>query len=135
MQAAAGKRPHVEIYGDDYPTPDGTCLRDYIHVIDLARAHILALGVLSEGSRTYNLGCGGNGYSVREVIETARQVTGKDIPVRTGPRRGGDPAVLIASSDKIKHELGWQPQYQDLRVIIDSAWRWMLGHPNGYAND
>ena len=136
LQAAAGKRPHVEIYGDDYPTPDGTCLRDYIHVIDLARAHILALDVLSavsDASRIYNLGCGGNGYSVREVIETARQVTGKDIPVRTGPRRAGDPAILIASSDKIKSELGWQPQYQDLHMIVDSAWRWLLGHPNGYA--
>lgn len=132
LQAAAGKRPHVEIYGDDYPTPDGTCLRDYIHVIDLARAHILALGALSEGGRIYNLGCGGEGYSVRQVIETARQVTGKDIPVRVGPRRAGDPAVLIASSDKIKSELGWQPQYQDLRVIIESAWRWMLDHGDGY---
>jgi UDP-glucose 4-epimerase len=134
LQAAAGKRPYVEIYGDDYPTPDGTCLRDYIHVIDLARAHILALGVLSEGSRIYNLGCGGNGYSVREVIDTARQVTGRDIPVRVGPRRPGDPAVLIAGSDKIKSELGWQPRYQDLRVIVESAWRWTLAHPNGYTN-
>ena len=133
LQAAAGKRPHVEIYGDDYPTPDGTCLRDYIHVIDLARAHILALGAMSDGSRIYNLGCGGSGYSVREVIETARLVTSKDIPVRIGPRRAGDPATLIASSDKIKSELGWQPQYQDLRVIIESAWRWMLAHPGGYA--
>jgi len=134
LQAAAGKRPYVEIYGDDYPTPDGTCLRDYIHVIDLARAHILALGALNEGSRIYNLGCGGRGYSVREVIETAREVTDKDIPVRIGPRRAGDPAILIASSDKIKSELGWQPQYQDLRVIVDSAWRWMLAHPDGYAD-
>ena len=134
LQAATGKRPHVEIYGDDYPTPDGTCLRDYIHVIDLARAHILALGVLSEGSRIYNLGCGGEGYSVRQVIETAREVTGKEIPVRIGPRRAGDPAVLIASSDKIKSELGWEPQYQDLRVIIESAWHWMLDHRDGYAN-
>jgi len=133
LQPATGKRPHVEIYGDDYPTPDGTCLRDYIHVIDLARAHILALGAMNEGSRIYNLGCGGNGYSVREVIETARQVTGKEIPVRIGPRRAGDPAILIASSDKIKSELGWQPQFQDLRVIIESAWRWMLAHPNAYA--
>ncbi len=134
LQAAAGKRSHVEIYGDDYPTPDGTCLRDYIHVIDLARAHILALDAMSEGSRTYNLGCGGEGYSVREVIETARQVTGKDIPVRIGPRRPGDPAILIASSDKIKSELGWQPRFQDLRVIVESAWRWMLAHPDGYGN-
>ena len=134
LQAAVGKRSHVEIYGEDYPTPDGTCLRDYIHVIDLARAHILALSVMNEGSRIYNLGCGGNGYSVREVIDTARQVTGKDIPVRMGPRRAGDPAILIASSDKIKSELGWQPQYQDLRVIIESAWRWMLAHADGYSN-
>ncbi len=132
LQAALGKRPQVEIFGDDYPTPDGTCLRDYIHVIDLARAHILALDVMSEGSRIYNLGCGGDGYSVRDVIETARRVTGKEIPVRVGPRRAGDPAVLIASSDKIKSELGWQPQYQDLGVIVESAWRWMQAHPNGY---
>ena len=134
LQAAAGKRPYVEIYGDDYPTPDGTCLRDYIHVVDLARAHILALDAMSEGSHIYNLGCGGDGYSVRLVIDTARQVTGKEIPVRFGPRRAGDPAVLIASSDKIKSELGWRPQYQDLRVIIESAWRWTLAHPSGYAD-
>nr|AUN36101.1 UDP-glucose 4-epimerase [uncultured bacterium] len=125
LQAAAGKRHHVEIFGDDYPTPDGTCIRDYIHVIDLARAHILALDVLSERSAIYNLGCGGDGYSVRDVIETARRVTGKEIPVRMGARRAGDPAVLIASSDKIKSELGWQPQFQDLGVIIESAWKWM----------
>jgi len=126
LQAATGKRAYVEIFGDDYPTPDGTCIRDYIHVIDLARAHILALDVLSERSAIYNLGCGGNGYSVRDVIETARRVTGKEIPVRMGARRAGDPAVLIASSDKIKSELGWQPQFQDLGVIIESAWKWML---------
>ena len=125
LQVAAGKRSHVEIYGDDYPTEDGTCVRDYIHVIDLARAHILALDVLNERSAIYNLGCGGDGYSVRDVIDTARRVTGKDIPVRMGSRRPGDPAVLIASSDKIKSELGWQPQFQDLGLIIDSAWRWM----------
>jgi len=128
LQAAAGKRPHVEIFGDDYPTADGTCIRDYIHVIDLARAHILALDVLSERSAIYNLGCGGDGYSVRDVIETARRVTGKEIPVRMGPRRAGDPAVLIASSDKIKKELGWQPQFQDLGMIIESAWKWMISH-------
>ncbi|HEX7330469.1 MAG TPA: UDP-glucose 4-epimerase GalE [Pyrinomonadaceae bacterium] len=132
LQAAAGKRAHVEIYGDDYPTEDGTCIRDYIHVIDLARAHILALDVLSERSAIYNLGCGGDGYSVREVIDTARRVTGKEIPVRMGARRPGDPAVLIASSDKIKSELGWQPQFQDLGLIVESAWKWMLAHPNGY---
>jgi UDP-glucose 4-epimerase len=132
LQAAAGKRAHVEIYGDDYPTADGTCIRDYIHVVDLARAHILALDVLSERSAIYNLGCGGDGYSVHDVIETARRVTGKEIPVRMGPRRPGDPAVLIASSDKIKSELGWQPQFQDLGLIVESAWKWMLAHPDGY---
>jgi len=132
LQVAAGKRSHVEIYGADYPTPDGTCIRDYIHVVDLARAHILGLGVLSERSAIYNLGCGGTGYSVREVIEMVRRVTGKEISVRMGPRRPGDPAVLIASSDKIKSELGWQPQYQDLEKIIESAWRWRLAHPDGY---
>jgi UDP-glucose 4-epimerase len=132
LQAAAGKRPRVEIFGEDYPTPDGTCVRDYIHVIDLARAHIQALEALSEGSRIYNLGCGGAGYSVNEVIETARRVTGKEIPTHVGPRRAGDPATLVASSDRIKSELGWQPQFQDLGLIIDSAWRWMQQHPNGY---
>ena len=137
LQAAAGLRDYVEVYGDDYPTPDGTCVRDYIHVIDLARAHLLALGSLAEpdaGSRVYNLGCGGSGYSVNQVLEMAREVTGKPIPVRVGPRRAGDPAVLIASSDKIKRELGWVPAFQDLRVIIESAWRWMLAHPQGYAD-
>ncbi|HEY0730420.1 MAG TPA: UDP-glucose 4-epimerase GalE [Pyrinomonadaceae bacterium] len=133
LQAAAGKRSHVEIFGEDYPTPDGTCIRDYIHVIDLARAHIQALGALNEGSRIYNLGCGGAGYSVRDVIDTAARVTGKEIPTRFGPRRAGDPAVLVASSDKIKSELGWRPQYQDLGLIIESAWRWMQTHPNGYS--
>ena len=133
LQAAAGKRSHVEIYGEDYPTPDGTCIRDYIHVIDLARAHIQALGALNEGSRIYNLGCGGAGYSVREVIDTAARVTGKEIPTRFGPRRAGDPAILVASSDRIKSELGWRPQYQDLGLIIESAWRWMQSHPNGYG--
>lgn len=127
LQVAAGTRTHVEIYGDDYPTDDGTCIRDYIHVVDLARAHILALDVLGKRSAIYNLGCGGDGYSVREVIDTARRVTGKEIPVRIGPRRLGDPAVLIASSDKIKSELGWQPQFQDLGIIVESAWRWMQG--------
>jgi UDP-glucose 4-epimerase len=134
LQVAAGKRSHVEIYGDDYPTPDGTCVRDYIHVIDLARAHILALDVLAERSAIYNLGCGGSGYSVREVIDTARRVTGKEIPVRVGPRRAGDPAVLIASSDKIKSELGWQPRFQDLGLIVESAWKWFKSSSNVRAN-
>jgi UDP-glucose 4-epimerase len=125
LQAAAGTREAVEVYGEDYPTRDGTCVRDYIHVLDLARAHILSLGALSEGSRIYNLGCGGDGYSVREVIETARAVTGREINVRVGRRRPGDPAVLIASSEKIRCDLGWQPTRQNLQLIIQSAWDWM----------
>jgi len=134
LQVAAGTREFVEVYGDDYPTPDGTCLRDYIHVIDLARAHVLALKAMESdnGGRTYNLGCGGKGYSVNQVLETARDVTGKPIPARIGPRRAGDPAVLIASSEKIQRELGWNPEFQDLRIIIETAWRWMQSHPNGY---
>jgi len=140
LQVAAGKREFVEVYGDDYPTPDGTCVRDYIHVIDLARAHLLALKAIANSetlnnesrSTIYNLGCGGDGYSVSEVLQTAREVTGRDIPVRVGPRRAGDPAVLIGSAEKIKRELGWKPEFQDLRVIVESAWRWMQKHPNGY---
>ncbi len=132
LQAAAGKRVHVEIYGDDYPTRDGTCVRDYVHVVDLARAHIAALDILGERSAIYNLGCGGDGYTVREVIDVARAVTGKEINVRTVPRRAGDPALLVASSAKIKQELGWSPKFQDLRLIVESAWRWMQVHPNGY---
>ena len=134
LQAAAGTRAAVEIYGDDYSTTDGTCVRDYIHVVDLARAHILALQAVPEGSQIYNLGCGGEGYSVREVIDTARQVTGKEISVRVGPRRPGDPATLVASSEKIKRQLRWKPEYQDLSVIVESAWRWMLAHPDGYSS-
>jgi len=132
LQAATGRREYVEIYGDDYPTPDGTCIRDYIHVVDLARAHILALHALDNGSRIYNLGCGGAGYSVKQVIDVTRHVTGRELPLRIGPRRPGDPAVLIASPEKIKRELGWQPRFQDLNLIVDSAWRWLLAHTNGY---
>ena len=135
LQAAAGAREFVEVYGDDYPTPDGTCVRDYIHVIDLAQAHILALKSLDgSGGSVYNLGCGGDGYSVKQVLETTREVTGKNISARMGPRRAGDPATLIASSEKIKRELGWKPEFQDLRIIIESAWRWMQKHPNGYGD-
>jgi len=133
LKVALGQREHIEIYGTDYPTPDGTCVRDYIHVIDLAQAHILALQALEEGSRVYNLG-NGRGFSVREVIETARQVTGHPIPAIEGPRRPGDPAVLIASSTKISRQLGWQPRYPDLRAIISSAWDWHRKHPHGYKN-
>ena len=134
LQAAAGMRPDIQIYGGDYPTRDGTCVRDYIHVVDLARAHILALGILDERSAIYNLGCGGEGYSVQEVIDTAREVTGREITSRIVPRRAGDPSVLIASSKKIKGELGWQPEFQDLRVIVESAWKWLGKHPRGYGD-
>ena len=133
LQAAAGMRPDIQIYGADYPTRDGTCVRDYVHVVDLAGAHILALSTLDERSAIYNLGCGGEGYSVREVIEAAREVTGREVPTRIVPRRAGDPGVLIASSEKIKRELGWQPGFQELRVIVESAWNWLKAHPNGYA--
>jgi UDP-glucose 4-epimerase len=133
LQAARGSREAVEIYGEDYPTRDGTCVRDYIHVVDLARAHILALGILGERSAIYNLGCGGDGYTVKEVIDAARAVTGREIKVRVGARRAGDPAFLVASSARIKRELGWSPQFQDLRLIIESAWAWMERHPRGYA--
>jgi UDP-glucose 4-epimerase len=134
LQVAAGRRPHVEIFGDDYPTRDGTCIRDYIHVLDLARAHVLALNILEEKDGIYNLGCGGNGYSVREVIETARAVTGKDIPVKVIARRAGDPSVLIASSGQIKKDLGWAPRMQTLTGILGSAWNWLQRHPKGYTS-
>lgn len=133
LQTATGQRKDVEIYGEDYPTRDGTCVRDYIHVIDLARAHVLALGILDKRSATYNLGCGGDGYTVREVIDVAKEVTGRNIPTRTAGRRSGDPAVLIASSDRIKSELGWSPKFQDLRKIVESAWKWLQQHPRGYS--
>ena len=131
LQVALGKRPHIQVFGDDYPTPDGTCVRDYIHVIDLAQAHILALDALDKGSRTYNLG-NGKGFSVNEVIETARAITGHEIPQVVGARRPGDPATLIASSDKIRQELGWQPRFTSLDAIIESAWKWHINHPDGY---
>jgi UDP-glucose 4-epimerase len=133
LEVAQGKRDRIEIYGDDYDTRDGTCIRDYVHVLDLARAHILALEALDDGSRVYNLG-NGNGYSVREVIETARSVTGAEIPAEPGPRRPGDPPTLIASSDKIERELGWTPQYGALEDIIATAWEWHRQHPDGYAD-
>ena len=131
LEVALGKREKVVIYGDDYNTPDGTCVRDYVHISDLASAHILAMRALDEGSRKYNLG-NGKGYSVREVIETARAVTGHPIPADIGPRRPGDPDVLIASSETINHDLGWAPRYPKLRDIIQSAWDWHVAHPDGY---
>lgn len=133
LQVALGQRPGIKIFGDDYPTPDGTCVRDYIHVEDLARAHILALGALDQGSRTYNLG-NGQGFSVKEVIQAAREITGHPIPAEIGPRRPGDPAVLIAGSDRIRRELGWTPRYPDLAGIVRSAWAWHVAHPAGYGD-
>ncbi len=127
LQVAAKQRPHVEIFGNDYPTHDGTCIRDYIHVSDLAAAHVLALGLVERASGIFNLGSGG-GFSVLDVIAAARKVTGRDIPTRMAPRREGDPAVLVASSEKIKKELGWKPQQEDLYAIIESAWSWMRDH-------
>lgn len=135
LQAATGALPAVTVFGDDYPTRDGTCIRDYIHVSDLSRAHILALSALDDGSRIYNLGCGGDGYTVKEVIDVAREVTGRDIPIAMGTRRAGDPAVLVASSDRIQRELGWKPELQDLEAIISSAWNWMQANPAGYDGD
>jgi len=132
LQVALGKRPQAEVFGDDYPTRDGTCVRDYVHVVDLARAHILALQTPGSYNQSYNLGCGGEGYSVRQVIELARKITGHPIPERVTPRRPGDPPVLIASSEKIRAEMGWIPAYQDLSIMIESSWDWLRAHPNGY---
>jgi UDP-glucose 4-epimerase len=133
LRVALGQASHVNIFGEDYPTPDGTCIRDYIHVIDLAEAHILAMKVIDEKSRIYNLGYS-NGYSVAEVVEMARQVTGRRIPTERAARRPGDPPVLIANSDKATLELGWMPQHSELDRIIESAWNWHLSHPNGYSD-
>jgi UDP-glucose 4-epimerase len=133
MNVALGRLKHVDIFGTDYPTPDGTCVRDYIHVNDLAAAHLLALDALERSGRLiYNLG-NGQGFSVREVIEGVRRVTGLTIPVMESPRRAGDPAVLIASSEKIRKELGWKPKYPELKAILKSAWAWHKNFPNGYA--
>ena len=131
LRVALGEKPHVEIYGTDYDTPDGTCIRDYIHILDLARAHILALN--APQSAFYNLGTGG-GSSVREVIEAGRKITRKQIAVVEKPRRPGDPPRLIASSAKIKRELGWNPKFQSLEAIIESAWKWHQKFPNGYGD-
>lgn len=133
LEVASGKRAVIKIFGTDYPTSDGTAVRDYIHVLDLARAHVMALAALGDGKRlAYNLG-NGTGYSVRELVEAARRVTGHPIPVEEAPRRAGDPAVLIASSQKIQAELGWRPQIPSLDDILRSAWLWRQRYPQGYA--
>ena len=133
LQVPNGKRPEISIFGDDYDTKDGTCIRDYIHVTDLAQAHILAMEYLAKGgdNAIFNLG-NGVGFTVNEVIETARRVTGHPIPAKVCPRRAGDPAQLIASSQKARDILGWKPQYDDLETIISSAWNWHKNHPNGF---
>lgn len=133
LQVALGQREQAFIFGTDYPTPDGTCIRDYIHLADLVAAHLLALDALEKQDRLiFNVG-NGEGYSVRDVIETAREVSGHSIPAVESPRRPGDPARLVASADKIHSELGWKPKYPALKDIIASAWEWHRGHPNGYT--
>ena len=131
LQVALGQRESIKVFGDDYPTPDGTCIRDYIHVSDLAQAHILALYALDKGSRRYNLG-NGLGFSVMEVIQACRDVTGHPIPAEIVGRRAGDPAVLIAASDVLRAELGWEPHYPDIHQIVETAWAWHKTHPHGY---
>jgi UDP-glucose 4-epimerase len=135
LQVALGQRESIGLFGDDYPTADGTCIRDYIHVQDLADAHVLALYQLRAGrsSNIYNLG-NGRGFSVREVVEAASQITGHEIPARIQPRRAGDPAVLIASPARAARELGWQPKRNSLEAMIASAWQWHRSHPHGYGD-
>ncbi len=133
LQVPLGKRESVKVFGTDWDTPDGTCLRDYIHVNDLAETHVLALKALEQGAATtaYNLG-NGDGYSVKQVIETAEKVVGRKIAWEPAPRRPGDPARLVASSEKLRKELHWQPKFPRLEEIIETAWRWHSSHPNGY---
>jgi UDP-glucose-4-epimerase GalE len=132
FRAVQGQRGPVSVFGTDYPTPDGTCIRDYIHVDDLAEAHLLALEALTPGKRLeYNLGTG-TGYSVREVVKGVEEVTGKPVPLEMAPRRAGDPPALVAASQKVQRELGWKPRYTDLRSILETAWTWHRRHPDGF---
>ena len=135
LQVPTGRRDHITVFGDDYPTPDGTCLRDYIHVVDLADAHVLALEYLRKGgaSDIFNLG-NGQGFSVKEMIAAAEKATGRSIKVEIGARRAGDPAQLIASSEKARTVLGWKPQFTDVEQVIGSAWKWHESHPHGYED-
>lgn len=133
LQVALGKRKQIAIFGDDYPTPDGTCIRDYIHIADLAQAHILAMEKKRSEASHFNLG-NGSGYSVKEVIASARQVTGREIPTVLEPRRPGDPPRLIGDNAKIKRELGWEPRFPGLREMIATAWEWHRRNPDGYAD-
>jgi UDP-glucose-4-epimerase GalE len=133
LQVALGQRASVQVFGADYPTPDGTCVRDYVHVDDLAEAHLLALERLEPGrGLAYNLGTG-QGHSVREVVRTCEEVTGRPIAVVQAPRRPGDPPFLVAAAERARRELGWRPRFGDLRGIVETAWRWHQGHPRGYA--
>jgi UDP-glucose 4-epimerase len=132
FEVVLGQRPHVEVFGDDYPTPDGTCIRDYIHVCDLADAHVRVLEALAGGSCRYNVGIG-RGYSVREVLDAVRRVTGHPLPARIGARRPGDPPVLVAEPARICTELGWQPRFTDLDEVVATAWRWRAANPQGFA--
>ena len=136
LDAAIGKRPSITIFGDDYDTPDGTCIRDYIHVTDLADAHVKALKYLEQGGETtkFNLG-NGKGFSVKEVIDVAQDVTGKEIPVVMGKRRPGDPPRLVGDAERIRKELNWQPQYADLETIIQTAWKWHQGKSSGFMSE
>jgi UDP-glucose 4-epimerase len=134
LAAAMGQRDDLNLFGDDYDTPDGTCVRDYVHVADIARAHLLSLEAMDRlGSRTYNLG-NGEGYSNWDVIRAVKEATGRDFPVRVTPRRPGDPAKLVADSARIREELGWQPAFPDLSRMVESAWQWRSNHPGGYAS-
>jgi UDP-glucose 4-epimerase len=133
IDAALGRRPEIAVFGDDYPTPDGTCIRDYIHVADLADAHLRALARLDAQSVTYNLG-NGAGHSVRDVIRTVEQVSGRTVPLRIAGRRAGDPAVLVAASDRLRRETGWAPRYHQLEAIVEHALGWREAHPSGYGD-
>ena len=130
LKVALGQAEAVPVFGDDYDTPDGTCIRDYIHIVDLARAHILALE--QDVTGPFNLGTG-TGFSVKEVIDTCRQATGRDIPVALSPRRPGDPACLVAGAEKARAGLGWRPERSDLKTIVADAWAWHQAHPHGYG--
>jgi UDP-glucose 4-epimerase len=133
FEVALGQRDAISLFGTDYDTPDGTCIRDYVHVVDIARAHLLALGrVDAIGHRAYNMG-NSRGYSNLQVIETVRQVTGRDIRIEAAERRPGDPARLVASDERIRSELGWKPDFPELPAMVESAWRWRMRHPDGYA--
>lgn len=134
LLAAAGRRPHLDIFGTDYPTPDGTCVRDFVHVEDLAAAHVLALEAVRPGSRlVYNVGIG-RGSSVRQVVAAVEEVTGRPVPVREAPRRPGDPPELVANADRIRRDLGWSPRYTDLKAIVQTAWDWHRTHPHGFGD-